>query len=355
MHSIDPSIITSALPLDPANFTDQMWGGDWIPRLKGLPPENGPIGESWEFSARPERPSFVIVGGRRISLLDLISEHRQKLFGSATPILIKFIDARDDLSLQVHPSDGQAEPGAEGKSEAWVVLDTETAAGDGYIYLGFHPDKAAGFPDREAFASAFFDALNQANSLGPSADPAVRAKAERLIVPFLNKIRVKPGEVYEIRPGVVHAMGRGVRIYEVQQSSDTTYRVWDWNRPDAKKLQQGVVAFRPLHLKEARSVLDFRAFPPEEFRPAPSPEGVLILEHDKRFAAARMLLAKTGDTTTIDTGGRYRVLTLVRGRAKVGDVSLSAGHSAFVPACVKNVTLEAVAAPAEVIASYVPG
>ncbi len=354
MNSIDPSLLNNPLQLEPGNFTDQMWGGDWITRFKGLPASKGPIGESWEFSARAERPSFVVVGGKRVSMIELLAAHRQQILGGSDPLLIKFIDARDDLSLQVHPSDGNAVKGA-GKSEAWLIVGTGDADGDGHIYLGFNPGKAAGFSDPEMFASAFFDALNQANSLGASQDPNVRAKAERLIVPYLNKLRVRAGEVYEVRPGVVHATGRGVHLYEVQQSSDTTYRVWDWNRPDVKKLAAGKSVFRELHLKEARTVMDFRAFPAEEFRQAPAPDGTLIVEHEKKFAAARTVLSKTGDETKIGGNGRYQVVTLLRGKVRVGkDVVLAAGHSSLIPACAGAVTIKAETAPAEIIRAYVP-
>ena len=370
MVKTDPSLLNAVLLLEPDNFTNQMWGGDWIPRFKGLAPARGPVGESWEFSVRPERPTSVrLSNGDRVPLPVLFREHPVEMLGprfaqrfdGVAPLLIKFIDAQDDLSLQVHPSDTDLGPDAKdgGKSESWTILETGAEDGDGFIYLGFDAERAAGYAGPDDFETAFFDALNQANALGPSRDPAVRAKAARLVLPFLNKVRVRPGEVYDIRPGVIHATGRGVRLFEIQQSSDLTYRVWDWNRPDAEKLKEGKTVFRDLHLKEARAVMDFRAAPPLVRMPgrANGREEELVMEQEKKFAAKRICFEDTRTEATLSTGGQFQVLTALQGEVVMKattEVRLTRGRSALVPACVGKFSIKAASAPSEVVRSYVP-
>lgn len=337
---------TDVLFLEPDNFTDQMWGGDWIPRFKSLPPRPGPVAESWEFSTRAERPTWArLPGGGRAPLTAIAGEF---------PILIKFIDAADDLSLQVHPSDDQHPSG--GKSEAWLILDVGHGPADGYVYAGFNKEKADGFASRDAFESVFFDALAQANAMGPSQDPKIREKAERLLVPFVNKIKVRPGDVIEVRPGLIHATGRGVRLFEIQQDSDVTYRVWDWNRPDAKKLLAGKTEFRELHLAEARRVLDFKPVAPEDVRPAPHGD-TLIREADGKFALDRLRFKIKGDRAVLAKRQGFQVLTAIKGSVSfdgMSDKILGQGHSAFVPAGAPAVELVATDGPAEVLRSYVP-
>ncbi|MBV9080709.1 MAG: hypothetical protein JO102_06280 [Elusimicrobia bacterium] len=209
-------------------------------------------------------------------------------------------------------------------------------------------------------------ALAQANGQGPSEDPAVRQKAARLILPFLNQVRVRPGEVYDLPPGTVHAIGRGVRIFEIQASSDTTYRVWDWNRPDPKKLKEGKRQFRELHLERARDVLDFHALPPEHYRRASRKlpasvqgaalEELLVREADGRFAASRLRFDAAGAAITLAAG--FSVLTAVAGSAVVqaggARESLSCGQSVLIPAAAPAAVVRCEQAPCEVVRSFVP-
>jgi len=223
--------------LSPDNFTDQMWGGQWIPKLKGLAGKRkGPVGESWEFSVYPGRPTHVLLDGRPTPLPNflltapekIIGEKLAKELGGTIPFLVKLIDAEDDLSVQIHPDDVYAKKHEResGKAESWIVLDSDSGREQGDIYLGFNPVHAgslSGGPLKKKFR----EALEKANALGASREPAVRSQASSFILPFLNKIHVHPGEVYNLSPGTVHAVGAGVRLFEIQQSSDLTYRVWD--------------------------------------------------------------------------------------------------------------------------------
>lgn len=355
------------------NFTDNMWGGDWIPRLKGLPPPAGPVGESWEFSAHPHHPSHVDGG---LPLPGLLASHSPALLGEGlarrlagrSPFLLKLIDSRDDLSVQVHPDDDYArlKEKDSGKAESWVVLGVDASNGGGFIYLGFDPRRAESFADDAAFSEAFLAAIAQANGQGPSEDPAVREKAERLVLPFLNRVSVKPGDVYDVPPGTVHAIGRGVRLFEIQQSSDLTYRVWDWNRPDAKKLKEGKRVFRELHLEQARAVLDFHPRPSSDYRRPPVPvlrpgDGAVVSrlteEAGSRYGAERIVLARTGAWT--DVPGGFSVLTVLSGGVEIECSGASwgramAGASILIPAA-SAPRLRSVAVSSELIRSYVPG
>lgn len=370
-------MINTPVRLSADNFTHQMWGGDWIARLKGMTaPSSEAIGEAWEFSGRADRPSRVwFADGTSKSLPDLIKENPSavlgervvKKFGMEAPILIKFIDARDDLSLQVHPSDDYARrvERDSGKSESWLILDTGTGANDGYIYLGFNPAKASDYASPDEFSEAFLNALREANAQGPSEDPNVRARAERLILPFLNRIRVKAGEVYELVPGTVHSIGRGVRLFEIQQASNVTYRVWDWNRIDAAKLaEEGKKMFRELHVDKAKDVLNFKPADPASFMKRTSPvaargsgqfsEEELLVEFERRFAAHRIRLNAAGSTVDVPTDGVFQVLSVLDGRVSVGDVEAGRGETILIPASMPSAVVKAVSGRAEVVRSYVP-
>lgn len=366
------------LRLQRDNFTDNQWGGDWIPRWKGLPVPAQPVGEAWEFSAHANRPSLVDIGGAHVPLNEVMKSAPVYLFGDAlarrlngaAPFLLKFIDSRDDLSVQVHPDDdyARAHERDNGKAESWVILGVGTGPGDGFLYVGFDSRRADGFATNDDFREAFLSAIDQANGEGPSEDPRVREKAERLVLPFLNRIPVRPGEVYDLPPGTIHAVGRGVRLFEIQQDSDVTYRVWDWNRPDSKKLKEGKREFRALHLAHAKHVIDFAAKPPEAYRREPvlvpvAGEGkrsrsILLEDSGRRFAADRLEIFEGGSARL---PGNFCVITVVSGQAVIetGAESrswgeLSEGHSALVPAAAALAGV-VVRGPALLIRSYVPG
>lgn len=368
--------LTRPLRLQLDNFTDNMWGGDWIPRLKSLPVTGAPVGESWEFSAHPLHPSQVLTGARS-NVRDLLAAHPVEILGprpaarlnGEPPFLLKFIDSRDDLSVQVHPSDeyARARENDSGKAESWIILEADRTGDGGHIYLGFDPRRAEGFADNAAFAEAFLGAITQANAQGPSQDPAVRLKAERLVLPFLNRVAVRPGEVYDIPPGTVHAIGRGVRLYEIQQSSDLTYRVWDWNRPDTKKLKEGKLEFRGLHLDRARDVLDFEPRLPEFYRRKPEAfETVgggahshwrLMKEAGGRFAAEKIRLG--GADAWLNLPMEFSVLTVLRGTVEIDADEKSwgrvdAGASVLIPALASSIRLRCDGNAAELIRSTVP-
>ncbi|MBN2711407.1 MAG: class I mannose-6-phosphate isomerase [Planctomycetes bacterium] len=211
----------------------RVWGGERLKsRAPGAPAE--PIGESWEL-ADHESDTTVVRGGSfdGKKLHEIFMENKEDLCGKAVdpaspdvfPLMLKLIDPKQDLSVQVHPDDeyaGKQKAGELGKTEAWYVLESEAGA---KLYRGFKPGVT-----KEAFAKALED--------GSVAD-------------LLNGFEVKPGDVLNMPAGTVHALGAGVRIAEIQQNSDTTYRVFDWNRVglDGKP--------RELHIEHALAVTDF--------------------------------------------------------------------------------------------------
>ena len=223
-----------------------LWGGDKLLVLKKLPNSDVPIGESWEISAMPGRESVVANGpDEGLSLTQLIRRYGAALlgedvyrrFGDRFPLLIKFIDAHRDLSIQVHPSDEQAMRihGSPGKTEMWYIVQTDAGAS---IRVGFNKMLTCEEFDRRLADGTILDVINE--------DPSA------------------PGDVFYIPSGQIHCIGAGNLLVEIQQSSDITYRVFDYNRRDA------FGNTRELHTDLAREALDFEPFNGHvtEFTPA---------------------------------------------------------------------------------------
>lgn len=212
-----------------------LWGGDKIVTFKRLPAIGEPIGESWELSAYPGRESVVIDGedaGMTLSQLverygaDLVGEDVYRRYGDSFPLLIKVIDAHRDLSIQVHPDDEMAlrRHGCKGKNEMWYILNTDDGA---VIRAGFNRTITLEEYDRRL--------------------------ADGTLLDVVNAVPSRLGDVFFIPTGQIHTIGGGNLLVEIQQSSDITYRVWDYDRRDADG------NLRQLHVQEAREALDFTA------------------------------------------------------------------------------------------------
>lgn len=213
-----------------APLKDYIWGGEKLKTLYGKK-STANVAESWELSTHPNGLS-VIRGGPfdGQTLWDVLREHPDLAETGSTsfaslPILFKLIDSKEPLSIQVHPDDAYAgkEENSSGKTECWYILD---ASDDAFLYLGLSAEIS-----KERFRS-----LVQSG------------KVESV----LNRVPVKKGEIYFIPSGLLHAIGSGVTLAELQQSSDLTYRVYDYNRTgkDGKP--------RPLHLEKALDVISFK-------------------------------------------------------------------------------------------------
>ncbi|MCI5481092.1 MAG: class I mannose-6-phosphate isomerase [Lachnospiraceae bacterium] len=212
---------------------DYLWGGSRLNDdfSKGI--ELEPLAETWECSTHPDGPSVVASGPDTGKLLPQVLSDHPEYIGShprelvkaegELPILIKFIDARKDLSVQVHPDDAyarQMEHGSMGKSEMWYVLD---ASRDARLVYGFRHDM-----DREVLKKSLLDGT---------------------VEKYLQKVKVRKDDVFYIEAGTVHALGAGALVAEIQESSNLTYRMYDYNRvdKDGKK--------RQLHVEKALDVV----------------------------------------------------------------------------------------------------
>jgi len=212
---------------------DKVWGGTKLATLlqKGA---SNQAGESWELSGVPNDVSVVASGALQgVELSELISIYKEELvgtnvyskFGNQFPLLFKFIDAREDLSVQLHPNDAIAKQrhNSFGKTEMWYVLQTDE---DARLILGFN---------RELTKETYKELLENDS-----------------ITSVLHSKPVNKGEAYFIAPGLVHAIGAGVLLAEIQQTSDITYRIYDWDRPDIDG------SLRELHTAQALEAIDFK-------------------------------------------------------------------------------------------------
>lgn len=218
------------------NLIPIVWGGNLLENWKGMSSSGSPIGESWEVSAVPSHPSVVANGcweGK--TLPEVISENPVEILGKAVakeynnqlPLLVKFIDAARDLSIQVHPDDEMAKRvhGKMGKTEMWYIIDAKPGA---YLYAGFN-EKITPYEYQKRIEDG-------------------------TITDVLAMHEVHAGDVFYLPAGRVHAICSGILLAEVQQSSDVTYRIYDYNRPgmDGKP--------RELHTELAAEALDYTVY-----------------------------------------------------------------------------------------------
>ncbi|MGV3774632.1 MAG: type I phosphomannose isomerase catalytic subunit [Verrucomicrobiales bacterium] len=293
-------------------FQERIWGGRTLETLYAKPlPPGKQIGESWEVCDRPDVSSEIINGplaGRPLSWM--MQNHRQELLGSGRdyngryPLLIKILDARDKLSLQVHPPAIKAAGmGGEPKTEMWHITQAEDNA---ELYVGL---KKGVTPDQ--FASGIEDGS---------------------VAECFHRIPVKAGDTMFLPSGRVHAIGAGLVIFEIQQNSDTTYRVFDWNRVDASG--KG----RELHVRQSLECIDFNdheptlvAAPPQAI---PSQVSAQPLVEDDLF---RVELVETHGEAHLDYSVRHsRVIGCVTGELEIHHfrhpVTITAGQFCLIPA-----------------------
>ena len=286
------------------------WGGDRLRTVYGKEIPEVPTGESLEISCIPGLESTDDSG---VKLTDLVRTYGGKFAGryefGAFPLLLKIIDATDVLSVQVHPDDAYAhdhEGGKLGKTEAWLILDAPEGA---ELVYGILPGT-----DKEALKAA--------------------CEQGAAVEPLLRKVKVKPGDVCYIPAGCVHAIGAGIMLYEIQQSSDVTYRFYDWNRLD--KNGKG----RELHLMQALDVTDL-SFAPE---PLHSPEIPVARVLDKRCFTLDILNPKEGSPVHVPHIRDFGMLTVLDGeltlRWETGSRTAKPGDSLYIPCAAPELALE---------------
>ena len=290
-----------------------LWGGDKLVAFKGLPACDEPIGESWELSAVPGHESVVKGGeddGLTLSQLvqrygaDLVGEDVYRRYGDSFPLLIKLIDAKRDLSIQVHPDDAMAQRrhGSFGKNEMWYILDADEGA---TIATGF----------KRPITPEEFD----------------RHLAEGTILDVVNRDASHPGDVFYIPAGMIHAIGAGNLLAEVQQSSDITYRVWDYNRRDADG------NLRELHTSQAREALDYNALDGQVAPPEPSLIGSTELLTTRYFSLTHYIVDK-GLRIEFPQSHSFLALTCIQGESLIEAEGLPSsaikqGETVLIPAC----------------------
>lgn len=280
-------------------YQERVWGGrELANRLGRTLPGTQPIGEAWEVVDRPEAQSIVSDGPLRgKSLHDLWSDHRAEIFGARHigssprfPLLCKLLDARDRLSVQVHPPAAVApQLRGEPKTEMWYFLGCDPGS---RIYAGL----AAG-----ATRAAFEEKLGRGE-----------------VEDCLHVLPTREGDSIFIPSGRLHAIGEGNLIVEIQQNSDTTYRVFDWNRPglDGKP--------RELHIAESMLSTDFADFAP----PLDHVESGVVAECE-HFRVEKKNLAAPQD---LRPPAEFALVTVVGGRAACGDRTFAAGDFFLLPA-----------------------
>lgn len=279
------------------------WGGRALASVLGLQlPADMAVGETWELYDRPDGSSRI--RGSELTLRDLMRDSQRELLGKARPghggyfpLLVKYLDARQALSVQVHPDDVTARgDGDSGKSEAWVVLG---AGPDARILRGFKP----------GVTRAQFVAV--ASTAG--------------VVELLQSSTPIVGDCLYLPAGTVHAIGPDVAVFEVQQNSDLTYRLYDWGRD------------RQLHVDKALAVAKVEVA-------VDQPSAGSLLVKDPHFHVRRL---QVQDRASLSTEGSFMVVSVIGGRGVLGwhssgqdaPLLLQCGDCALVPACCEQVFL----------------
>jgi mannose-6-phosphate isomerase len=300
------SVITASPARTPLTFEpifiERIWGGRKLAELFGkkLPPDKR-IGESWEIVDRPEVQSVVASGplkGR--TLHELWSQHRKEIFGSLPnsprfPLLFKLLDAQEKLSLQVHPPEKiAAKLSSEPKTECWYVAADQPGA---ELFVGFKRSIT-----REEFEKSLH--------AGSAAD-------------HVHRIPVKAGDAMFLPAGRFHTVGAGNVLVEVQQNSDTTYRVFDWNRVD-----QSTGKPRQLHVDQALECINFNDVAPELIEA----KGDLLVQH-KLFEIQKWNLDSPRE---IAPSGQFAIVNCLTGSLSCADVDLRPGEFFLVPASLQD-------------------
>ena len=315
-------------------FRPMVWGGEKIPAYKGVTTEVEHIGESWEISAYGDKISVVANGplaGRDLNSLvkefkgELVGEKVYADTGDEFPLLIKFIDALNDLSIQVHPNDEMAArehgPGAKGKTEMWYVISADPGAA---LYCGL----------KEAITP----------------DDYTRMVADGTITNALQRYDVQPGDVFFLPAGRIHAICSGCFIAEIQQTSDLTYRIWDYGRLglDGKP--------RQLHTELARQAIDYRVLP-EGYKTAYTPclNKEVVLVSCPYFTTSLYDLTKPvkKDLRGIDS---FMVVMVLEGNGSLEcmgtTLKLRQGTTILIPACAESLEFKTEAG-IKLITSYI--
>ena len=310
-------------PLYPLKFQpilkDKIWGGQKLQQLLHKPTTSKNAGESWEISDVEGDTSIVANGALQGSSLkhlletnksDLLGEKNFRQFGTKFPLLIKFIDAKDDLSVQLHPNDqlAKARHNSFGKTEMWYVVQADPESN---LIVGFN---------QKMFQELYLKHLE-----------------DKTLQSILNFDAVQAGDTYFIEVGRIHAIGAGVLLAEIQQTSDITYRVYDWDRVDSEGNE------RELHNDIALEAFDFDM--PDNFR----------VDYTKDSNTPTELVSCPYFTTNVmdvneriskeNTHDSFMIYMCVDGNAQIevagNQTEISMGETVLIPACIKQFSISA--------------
>jgi len=314
-----PSLQLSAPLVFEPLFMERVWGGRRLEEFYGKKlPANKCIGESWEIVDRPEAQSVVRDGPLRGKTLhELWREHREEIFGDVAdtprfPLLIKLLDAREKLSVQVHPPNELAsELSGEAKSEFWYIAD---AAPDAELYVGLRG---------ESTRQDFEQALREGD-----------------VARHVHRVSVQAGDAMFLPSGRLHAIGAGNLIVEIQQNSDTTYRAFDWNRPgsDGKP--------RALHIEESLRCIDFG-----DYEPALTKAQGETLVRNPYFQVEKW---QFGTQRLAAAEGKFAIVFCLAGQIECADVMVKPGEFLLVPSSLGDRLLRAPSGASELLRVTIP-
>lgn len=309
-------------------YKDYLWGGDRIARQFHRSDTPARCAESWELADRSEGMSIIINGVfKGKSLESLVREQGPRLLGCETsfsrfPLLIKLIDARLDLSLQVHPNEETARAsGGEPKTEMWYILAAEP---DARIFAGLKPGIHRNL-FRKAVAEGSLD------------------ETQLAIIP------AKPGRAFFVPGGKPHAIGAGCLLLEVQQNSNTTYRIHDWNRTDENGQP------RELHIQQALQTIQWDRAQPEICSPKPLPmTGDNAFSHILECPYFKIMKIRLAGSETCEHDKRsFHIIFVINGKvlagAKGSVAVIESGTTCLIPADASPYTLTPVQGPANLI------
>lgn len=282
-------------------FKDYIWGGNRLVKNYNKKCDLDRVAESWELSTHKDGESVIADGDFKGSTLsEYIKSNEHNVLGKNAeafenfPMLIKFIDAKESLSIQVHPDDEYSlkNNGEYGKTEMWYILDCDE---DSYLYYGFNEEIS-----KEEFR---------------------RSIEEKTLLNYLNKLKVNKGDAFFIKAGTVHAIGKGIVICEVQQNSNTTYRVYDYDRIDKDGNK------RPLHIEQAIAVAETK--PAENYKK----EGNILVQC-RCFTVEEFCVEDTMQINITDES--FKSVIVIDGQGELSleenTIQFIKGDSIFVPA-----------------------
>jgi mannose-6-phosphate isomerase len=270
----------------------RLWGGRRLSHLLTEPLPDGPVGEAWILSDRDDHASVVTAGlYKGYTLTQLFNQYPESLMGRLAdefdrfPLLLKFLDAKEVLSVQVHPSDDQKEyipKGDTGKTEAWFVIESGEKA---KIYAGLTP--------------------------GTTEDDLRKGLAEHKVADYIHSFKPKPGDGVFIHSGTVHTLV-DIVVFEVQENSDTTYRLYDWDRTDAKTGKP-----RELQIDKALACIDFNLTNVDPVKTKSTKTGLVTREeyfNNEHFILWRI---HTTDQFTVGAEDVPRILVCTEGKGQL--------------------------------------